>query len=64
MSRYSAFIDIGNYKIEYKETLLELKKMRREARYLEKDFIFNEDNILKYLKVIEDMLDVTKKLLA
>jgi hypothetical protein len=25
INRYTAFIDIGNYKVEYKETLVELK---------------------------------------
>lgn len=64
MNRYSNFIDLGNYKIEYKDALLELKKLRRQARYVEQDFIFNEIDAKKYLRIIQEMVEVTKKLLS
>jgi len=64
INRYTAFIDIGNYKVEYKETLLELKKLRKEARYLEKDFLIAPIDIEKYLNVVNDMYKLTQRLLT
>lgn len=61
--RYIAMADIGNYKIEYKETLLELKNIRKSARYLAKDFQFSSAEADRFMKIIEDMTNYTKRML-
>jgi len=64
INRYTAFVDIGNYKVEHTETLLELKTLRTEARYLEKDFLITPIDIEKYLNVVNDMHELTQRLLT
>jgi len=59
--RYTSFVDTGNFKIEYKTTLLELRRLRKSARYLSNKFTFTRDEAEKYLKILEDMLDYTDK---
>lgn len=61
--RYASMVDIGNFKLEYKNTLLELRKLRKQARYHAAKFVFNKEDAVRYLNILEDMINYTKKTL-
>jgi len=61
--KYTAFVDMGNYKIDYKNTFLELSKLRKSARYRSDEFRFTKEEATRYLTVLDDMVEFTKKLL-
>jgi hypothetical protein len=61
--RYTKFIDIGNPKLEYKYTFLELKNLRKSGRYLQKDFSLSFEEADRFLEIGSDLMEYTKKLL-
>jgi len=61
--RYTSFIDIGNPKLEYKDTFLQLKKLRKSGRYLQKDFSLSLEEADRFLEIGNDLMEYTKKLL-
>jgi hypothetical protein len=62
-NRYVSFIDIGNYKTEYKDTFIELTNLRRSGRYLQKEFSLSLDKADRYLEIVKDIMAYTKELL-
>ena len=62
-SRYTNFIDIGNPKVEYKDTFLQLKKLRNSGRYLQKEFSLSVEEADKYLETINELVEYTRRLL-
>ena len=61
--RYVEFIDIGNYKMDYKDVYLELMGLRRSGRYLQKDFYLSLDKADKFLEIVNDIMEYSKGLL-
>jgi hypothetical protein len=61
--RYTKFIDIGNPKLEYKYTFLQLKNLRKSGRYLQKDFSLSFEEADRFLEIGSDLMEYTKKLL-
>lgn len=49
-NRYTKFIDIGNPKVEYKNTFLQLKNLRKSGRYLQKNFSCPKRKLIEYWK--------------
>jgi hypothetical protein len=62
-NRYISFIDIGNYKIEYKNAFIELRELRKSGRYLQMEFTLSSQEADKYLEIGKDLLEYSKKLL-
>jgi hypothetical protein len=61
--RYTKFIDIGNPKLEYKDTFLQLKNLRKSGRYLQKDFSLSEEDADRFLEIGNDLMKYTERLL-
>ncbi len=59
--RYNAFINIGNAKSEYKDTLNQLRGLTDAARYLKRPFKLEETDAQKYITIVEDMVTYTRK---
>jgi len=62
--KYNSFVKIGNFKPEYKDTLNKLSDLRNNARYLQNKFVLNDEDAKKFLKIVEDMMDYTNKIIS
>jgi hypothetical protein len=62
-SRYTKFVDLGNPKLEYKDTYLQLKNMRKSGRYLQKDFSLPLEEADRFFEIGNDLMEYTKRLL-
>ncbi|MCP8309782.1 MAG: HEPN domain-containing protein [archaeon] len=61
--KYSAFVNIGNYKVDYKNNLNKLSGLRSCARYLKESFQISRKDAEDYLTITEDMIKFTSDLL-
>lgn len=61
--KYNEFINIGNYKEEYKNIFNKLSGLRSGARYHKQPFKLNLDDAKGMLKVAEDLGEYTKKVI-
>jgi len=61
--RYNKLIGMGNYKVDYKDTLNKLSGLRDVARYLKGSFKLSNEEAEKFMTVTREMLEFTKKLL-
>lgn len=53
---YGRHANLGNVKVDYKDTLNRLSGLRDSARYLKQSFKLNKDDAPKYLQTVEEML--------
>jgi len=59
--KYNAFVKIGNFKPEYKDALNNLSELRLAARYVKKKFELDQVKADNLMKIVNDMLEFTKK---
>lgn len=62
-NRYTKFIEVGNPKLEYKNTFLQLKDLRKSGRYLQANFSLSSKEADGYVETVSDLMEYTKNLL-
>jgi uncharacterized protein (UPF0332 family) len=62
-TKYNAFVNIGNYNVDYKTALNKLSSLRDRARYLQEGFAVDLEELRKHLESAIDMARTTEKLI-
>jgi len=63
-NRYNAYVNMGNFKPKFKETLNSLSSMRDSARYMKSTFKLTDEESDAFVKVADEMFDYTKKVIG
>jgi len=61
--KYNDFINIGNYKEEYKKILNKLSGLRNHARYHKQSFKLNLEDAKVMLEVVDDLGEHTRRVI-
>jgi len=63
-ARFNRFADLGSVKTEHKEAFNRLYGLRDSARYLKRKFTISDDEALKLLKDVKDMIEHSSYLVS